>query len=84
MCKNSHKLKSAIKVRSLSVFFSLQTDDFGVFKTSLSREMTIAAKHYGLNENDLKKLTVTAIQYTFASDLEKRQLIDKYFSLNSN
>jgi len=40
----------------------------------LSRELTICATTFGLSASDLVALTVNAVQYTFASDLE-RQLI---------
>lgn len=52
-----------------------QTDDCGVFKTTLSNELRICAEIFKLREDDIVRLTVNANRYSFASDLE-RQLID--------
>lgn len=51
-----------------------QTDDCGVFKTSLTNELRICAESQGLCEVDIVHLTENANRYSFADDLE-RQLI---------
>lgn len=60
----------------LSISFH-QTDDCGVFKTSLSNEMKICAETYKLGEADLVELTVNANRYSFADDLERQLVADK-------
>lgn len=56
---------------------SLKTDDFGVFKTSLSNELQICAETFRLSEADIMKLTVQANQSSFANDLERQLISDK-------
>lgn len=48
-----------------------QTDDFGVFNTTLSKELLIAAQTFNLSQKDLIKLSETAIDHSFASSSEK-------------
>ncbi|XP_055621890.1 adenosine deaminase-like protein [Toxorhynchites rutilus septentrionalis] len=50
------------------------TDDFGVFDTSLSKELEICSNVYGLTTQDILKLQRQTIDYTFASDDEKQFL----------
>lgn len=52
--------------------FSLQTDDFGVFSTSLTKELEIATNTFNLNYDDLIKLSRMAVNVSFAFDDEKR------------
>ncbi|XP_055323946.1 adenosine deaminase-like protein [Sitodiplosis mosellana] len=47
------------------------TDDFGVFSTSLSKELQIASDTFNLSSDDLIKLSRGAIDCSFASDDEK-------------
>lgn len=54
-----------------------QTDDFGVFKTSLTNELMICAQTFGMCEDDVLKLTVNANRYSFACDLERQLIADK-------
>lgn len=54
--------------------FAPQTDDYGVFKTSLSNEFNICAATYKLGKTNLVDITVNANRLSFADDLE-RQLI---------
>jgi adenosine deaminase len=58
-------------------FFSKKTDDCGVFKTSLSREMQICAETYGMSESDIVNLTVNANRYSFACNLERQLIAEK-------
>lgn len=55
----------------------LQTDDFGVFNTSLTKELQIAACTFNLGSQDLIKLSRIAIESSFASDDEKKLIRDK-------
>lgn len=50
------------------------TDDFGVFETSLSQELELCAKTYGLTPDQIIQLEERSIGYTFASEDEKRAL----------
>ncbi|XP_049541054.1 adenosine deaminase-like protein [Anopheles darlingi] len=50
------------------------TDDFGVFETSLSRELEICAKTFSLSHKQVLDLQQKAIDYTFVSNDEKEQL----------
>lgn len=51
-----------------------QTDDFGVFGTTLSKEIQIASDTFDLSFKDLVKLSITAIASSFSSDEEKTEI----------
>lgn len=55
-----------------------QTDDFGVFDTSLSKELEICSKTFGLSQGDIIELQERTINYTFASDDERQQLTELF------
>ena len=55
----------------------LQTDDYGVFQTTLTRELTIAVETYGLSEVELVELTENANRYSFARPHERQLISDK-------
>lgn len=60
---------------------TFQTDDFGVFSTSLTKELEIASDTFNLSSDDLIKLSRIAIDSSFASDDEKqiiRHRIDSF------
>ncbi|EAT38980.1 AAEL009191-PA [Aedes aegypti] len=54
----------------------INTDDFGVFDTSLSQELQISSKVFGLSQEDIITLQERTIGYTFASDQEKLRLTE--------
>ena len=47
-----------------------QTDDKGVFSTSLSKEYEIAAKTFQLSHEDLKKLCIDSIDAVFDESVQ--------------
>ena len=55
-----------------------QTDDKGVFSTSLSKEYSIVADTFGLNKKDLWNLSYRSIDYIFASESVKDILRKKW------
>lgn len=74
MCKS---IRSRRLFHSLSIsIFSPQTDDCGVFKTSLSKELSICAETLRLSKADVVSLTVNANRFSFASDLERQLIAD--------
>uniref|UniRef100_A0A182TV97 Adenosine deaminase-like protein n=1 Tax=Anopheles melas TaxID=34690 RepID=A0A182TV97_9DIPT len=50
------------------------TDDFGVFETSLSQELKICASTFSLTKADMVEMQRNAIEYSFASEQEKKEL----------
>lgn len=58
-------------------FCLLQTDDKGVFDTTLSREYLVAHTYYNLSKLKLWKLSRNAIDYSFATHEEKILLREK-------
>lgn len=68
---------------SKSIFY-LQTDDKGVFITSLSQEYRICAETFSLNQVEVARLALEACQYIFAEDVQKtlknkvQDFINKY------
>ena len=56
----------------------LQTDDKGVFSTSLSEEYSIAANTFQLGKDALWDLSYNAIDYIFAGDGLKAKLREKW------
>ncbi|XP_076640901.1 adenosine deaminase-like protein [Halictus rubicundus] len=55
----------------------LGTDDKGVFDTSLSREYEIAGSTFGLDREDLARLCLSAVEYAFASEEEKKAVLSR-------
>ncbi|CAG9801342.1 unnamed protein product [Chironomus riparius] len=53
------------------------TDDYGVFSTSLTRELKICVDVFGLTKSELIDLTVTANKYSFARPEERQLISDK-------
>ena len=51
-----------------------QTDDKGVFRTTLSNEFEIVASHFNLEKSKLKEISMSSVKYSFARDEEKNFL----------
>jgi len=62
----------------------LQTDDKGVFATSLSREFAVAAETFNLTQQNLWDLSYDSINYIFADDAVKEQLRTAWNHLKSD
>lgn len=58
-------------------FYLTQTDDYGVFQTTLTRELTIASEVYGLSKAELIDLTENANKFSFARPHERQLIGDK-------
>lgn len=54
-----------------------QTDDKGVFHTSLSKEYEIASSTFALGQKELVKLCTSSVRYAFATAEEKNVLLSK-------
>lgn len=65
------------KKKKLYYFFIPQTDDKGVFGTTLSEEFELVAIHFGLTQQNLKDLCLSAVQYAFITEEKKSQLSHK-------
>lgn len=75
----SHHFKNIFNKDIIAV---LCTDDSGVFDTTLTEEFKLACKHFQLKKTDIYKLSLNAIQASFASHSEKcllKEHIEKYF-----
>ena len=59
----------------------LQTDDKGVFSTSLSEEYSIAADTFSLSRQQMWDLSYKSIDYVFADDSVKKSLQRKWTKL---
>lgn len=55
-------------------FFKLQTDDKGVFSTSLTEEYSIAADTFQLSYDQIWKLSYTSIDHIFSDEEIKNKL----------
>lgn len=51
-----------------------QTDDVGIFDSSLSNEYSLVAHHFGLDRRDLLGLCSDAIEAIFGGEREKQRL----------
>ncbi|XP_013117136.2 adenosine deaminase-like protein [Stomoxys calcitrans] len=63
------------------------TDDCGVFDSTLTEELLIACRTYGLNKEHVYGLSKNAIEASFASKEEKQVMLkrtDKYFKDNQD
>lgn len=59
------------------VIISLQTDDYGVFDTTLSREFEIAQKSFELSKKDVELILKDSVANAFCSAEEKDVLMEK-------
>ena len=57
----------------------LCTDDAGVFSTTLSRELHLVARAYGLGDNELLSLAVRSIDFIF-DESAKATLRERFVS----
>lgn len=58
-----------------------QTDDVGVFRSPVSNEYLLAARHFNLGQLDLVDLSEAAVESMFSGEADKqrmRQLISKF------
>lgn len=62
------------KVILQKTFCFFQTDDKGVFNTRLSKEFEILSYTFNIGKEQLKKLSVLSVQYSFADTEEKKCL----------
>ena len=53
---------------------SFQTDDVGVFGSSLSNEYALAAEHFGLKRNEICELARSPIETIFGTEEDKKAL----------
>ena len=61
-----------------SYIWLFQTDDKGIFSTSLSEEYAIAADTFGFSTEDLWSFSYDAINYIFAGEDVKKLLREKW------
>lgn len=73
--------KRATSVSPLTKNYLFQTDDKGVFSTTLSEEYMLTADTYGLSREQLWQMALSSIDYTFASEEEKTQLKDMFLQI---
>lgn len=62
----------------------LQTDDYGVFQTSLTREFQICVDVYGMDKLQLIELTENANKFSFANESEKQLIAEKIEEFKKN
>lgn len=72
-------IKVIIYVHIVFLLFLFQTDDKGVFNTSLSEEYQIAAKTFDLSTDQVWQLSYHSIDHIFADDSIKETLRTKFF-----
>ncbi|KAF2806529.1 Metallo-dependent hydrolase [Mytilinidion resinicola] len=60
--------------RGARVGVALSTDDVGVFQSPLSEEYRLAAEHFRLGRDDVRKLCEGAVETIFGSEAEKERL----------
>ncbi|MCX7303916.1 MAG: adenosine deaminase [Hyphomicrobiales bacterium] len=65
------------KLRQAGCKVTLNSDDPPYFWTSLKREYDIAAKHFGMGEEDLSNVTRTAVEAAFVDRKTKAMLLGK-------
>lgn len=61
--------------------YPFQTDDKGVFATSLSEEYMVTADSYDLSREQLWQMALSSIDYTFASEEEKSNLKQMFLQI---
>jgi adenosine deaminase len=61
--------------------YSFQTDDKGVFATTLSEEYMLTADSYDLSREQLWQMALSSIEYIFASEEEKNHLTQIFLQI---
>ncbi len=64
-------------LRAAGCLVTLSSDDPPYFKTSVGAEYDLAARHFGLDEDDLRAVTRVAIEAGFAPAATRRAIIAK-------
>ena len=67
-------LETVLIVYMFVILLFPQTDDKGVFATSLSEEYHIATLTFSLNQDDVRKLSLEAVDAVFEEDYFKLEL----------
>lgn len=65
------------------MFFHFQTDDKGIFNTTLSKEYYLVSQYYSLSKDDLFNLSYKSIDYSFCDESQKEEL-KKFWNQNKN
>lgn len=78
----SHKL--FVYHTKFSLCFVAQTDDKGVFATTLSEEYALAAQTFHLSPDQIWSLSFTALDYIFADGDVKERLRKKWVEIKSS
>ncbi len=60
------------------VYVTLNSDDPGVSNTTLSRELWLAHKHYGLNVEQIAGIVLKGLEAAFVPEEKKQQLVKSY------
>lgn len=61
--------------------YPFQTDDKGVFATSLSEEYMMTADSYSLSREQVWQMALSSIDYMFASEEEKNNLKQMFLQI---
>ena len=64
------------------LIFDPQTDDVGIFCSTLSEEYFLCAKHFKLSRQEVKQLSEGAVDMIFAGEDEKSRLHAMYKSFD--
>ncbi len=63
---------------------TLNSDDPAMFGTSLKREFSLAAKHFGLSREQITGLCENAIRAAFLTESERQSLFEELFQVAGN
>lgn len=75
------KKEPQVKCSTHEKNYPFQTDDKGVFATSLSEEYMVTADSYNLSREQLWQMALSSIDYTFASEEEKNNLKQMFLQI---
>eukprot|EP00465_Bigelowiella_longifila_P013505 CAMPEP_0185279728 /NCGR_PEP_ID=MMETSP1359-20130426/64215_1 /TAXON_ID=552665 /ORGANISM="Bigelowiella longifila, Strain CCMP242" /LENGTH=99 /DNA_ID=CAMNT_0027874679 /DNA_START=47 /DNA_END=346 /DNA_ORIENTATION=+ len=64
--------------------FSICTDDFGVFRSSLSEETRLVATEFGLSLKRVADISLRALEMAFISDKDELCRLRKRFKMEIN
>ncbi|XP_016938510.4 adenosine deaminase-like protein [Drosophila suzukii] len=69
-----HHLKRIMEADAPKV---ISTDDSGIFDTTLTQEFLLAAETFGLTHKQCIELTLEAVNHSFASDQEQKEMAER-------
>lgn len=82
-CCESYEAHPVRKYFDEGLLITLNTDDPGLFETTLAREYQIAQNFYGFTDEELKQLAMNSFRASFLPEEKKRELLRQFETISA-